>query len=75
MSEDSSSKRIRKPAQQFESWSEGDKHAPDSIRQRKRREKLKGKEVREKQKEKKKLVQKVTNNNDGKKKQKKPKKK
>ena len=46
-------KRIRKPTKQFESWKEGDKHAPDSIRQRKRREKVKGQKKRELLKEKK----------------------
>ena len=40
-------KRIRKPTKQFESWKEGDKHAPDSVRQRKRREKIKGQKKRE----------------------------
>jgi hypothetical protein len=40
-------KRIRKPTKQFESWKEGDKHAPDSVRQRKRREKVKGQKKRE----------------------------
>ena len=41
-------KRVRKPPQKFEVWTQGDKHAPDSLRKKKSRDKAKGKEKREK---------------------------
>ena len=41
-------KRVRKPPQKFEVWTPGDKHAPDSLRKKKSRDKAKGKEKREK---------------------------
>ena len=43
-----SSKRVRTPTQKFESWAEGEKHPPNSVRMKKMREKKKGKEKREK---------------------------
>ena len=45
-------KSISKPPVKFSPWEEGEKHAPDSVRQKKRREKQKGKEKRQKLKEK-----------------------
>ena len=48
-----SSKRNRQPVQKFVAWAEGDKHTPQAIRNKKKREQAKGREKREQLKQKK----------------------